>query len=767
MRPNTVADRRATVSKGRRLGLARFLSPVPSPPVLCLSDLDSVFSAPGILTIDAIGVDCALTTPNLCPCTPPVLSHSVAMEAFPADRVLSLFTPLVKPGCAGKSYDVGEARILQEPLPGPFRDEKCKHGIEVSWCAECSRAKAPKEPVARSTPTVNPFDLIRPLLQPPLGEDFDNVVLFPPGERLYPFQIPGVKFLAEREVALLADEMGLGKSIQAIIAMRFLFRLGKAANCLVLCPLSVLQDWHTKFWKWAPELRVEKVRGPKELRMALWHTPAHVYLTTYDTLRQDIEDLPKPLFDLVILDEIQKIKNPSAGITKAVRLVNGKRRWGLSGTPLENRLGELIAVFAYLKPGLLTYDLEARPGLVRERIRPHVLRRTKEDVQDDVNLPDKIHEDIWLELTDGQREAYERADTEARADLHGMGERATVQHVFARIAKLKQICNYDVGSGESCKLEYLLDKLEDIVDQEEKALVFSQYPEKSLKHVQNALAQYAPAIYSGALTEAQRNRLITEFQETDDKNVLLMSVRAGGLGLTLDRANHVFHLDHWWNPAVGAQAEDRVHRIGQKRKVFVTTLFTVGTIEERIHRILSHKRDLFHQVMDDLSDQGLAQSLSEDELFALFGLERPERRAGAGGPSAAAARSQEVSTLTPSDFEDVVCELFRAIGYSVKLTGRTRDGGFDIEGKRTTETGEERIVVECKHYPHGTVGTDMARKLAGVLLRRTDIHRAMLVTSGRFSSDCQREARETRVELIDGAALTALMIRHGIVPHPH
>ena len=233
----------------------------------------------------------------------------------------------------------------------------------------------------------------------------------------------------------------------------------------------------------------------------------------------------------------------------------------------------------------------------------------------------------------------------------------------------------------------------------------------------------------------------------------------------MDRANHVFHLDHWWNPAVGAQAEDRVHRIGQKRTVFVTTLFAVGTIEERIHRILSQKRALFREVMDDLSDHSLAQSLSEDELFALFGLERGARTVGPREPSAPVSRSEATSTLTPTEFEDAVSELFGAMGYAVRLTGRTRDGGLDIEAKRTLQTGEERVVVECKHYPDGTVGTDAVRKLAGVLLRQPDIHRAILVTSGRFSADCQKEARETRVGLIDGAALTALMVKHGIIRH--
>jgi superfamily II DNA or RNA helicase len=761
MRAETVADGQARVSKGTRIGLARFLSPVRQPGILSLPDLDSVFSRPGVAAVDMLGLDVGMPTCNLCPSAALILSASVAIEAVHADSVLSVFTPLPKPGCAGKSYDVGEARVVQAPLPGPFRDEKCKHGLEVSWCAECSRVKAQSEATSRAAPVVNPFELIRPLLQPPLGDDFDNVVVFPVGKALLPFQRPGVKFLTEHEAALLGDEMGLGKSIQAITAVRFLFRLGKATSCLILCPLSVLQDWHTKLWEWAPELRVEKVRGQKDLRMLLWSTPAHVYLTTYDTLRQDIEELPKRQFDLVILDEIQKIKNPSAGITKAVRLINGKIRWGLSGTPLENRLEELISVFAYLKPGLLAYDLAATPRVVKQRIRAYLLRRKKTDVQKDLSLPEKVHEETWLELTDAQRLAYERAETEGVVEINRMGDAVTVQHFFALITKLKQICNVEVRSGESCKVDYLLDRLEDIVDQGEKVLVFSQYPEKTLRYVEARLKRYAPAIYSGSMTEAQRNRLIDRFQERDETQVLLMSVRAGGLGLTLHRANHVFHLDHWWNPAVGAQAEDRVHRIGQKRTVFVTTLFTVGTIEERIHRILSQKRALFREVIDDLSDRSLAATLSEDDLFALFGLKKRDRKATteAGGWTVHGLKG--LVGLDPRGFEELVYVLFRAMGYSVRLTGRTRDGGFDIEGKKVLETGEERIIIECKHYPHGTVGVDTLRELAGVLQR--DIHKAYLVTSGRFSSECQREARDSRVELVDGPTLMGLMTKYGIL----
>jgi len=276
--------------------------------------------------------------------------------------------------------------------------------LKKSWCAICIQ----KEKQERETTSkVDFFDLIFPILQPPLGENFDSPIAFSQGFELYSFQPAGIKFLAENERALLADEPGLGKSIQAIVALRILFRKGDITNGLILCPKSILTDWMKKLWDWAPELRIVKVRGPKDQRQICWSSPAHIYLTTYETLRQDLasllgddevvansdgshsitcpndkcsqrlqmdkeifgievqcptchhifsytpaEDIAKKEFDFVILDEIQKIKNPGADITKATRQISSSRRWGLSGTPLENRLEELISIFAYLNPSL-------------------------------------------------------------------------------------------------------------------------------------------------------------------------------------------------------------------------------------------------------------------------------------------------------------------------------------------------------------------------------------------------------------------------------
>ncbi|MCX6702707.1 MAG: DEAD/DEAH box helicase [Candidatus Wolfebacteria bacterium] len=421
--------------------------------------------------------------------------------------------------------------------------------------------------------------------------------------------------------------------MQTIVTLKLLFRRGDIANGLILCPKSVLGDWEKKLKDWAPEIRVEKVRGSKEQREITWKTPAHIYLTTYESLRQDLgnslgisdsPDIAKKEFDIAILDEIQKIKNPGADVTKAARHLVAPRKWGLSGTPLENRTEELISIFAFLKPGLLIYDDAQQPLKVKAAIKPFFLRRRKADVLDD--LPEKNCDEVWLELSDDQRRAYDRAEKEGVFSLNNQGDSVTVQHVLALITKLKQICNIEPVSGESCKLEYLIDQLEEIKGQDDKALIFSQYSNKTLNLLEPKLRQFRPRLYDGSLSDSNRDKIIDEFQNKDDCKILLMSVKAGGLGLTLTRANFVFHFDLWWNPAVAAQAEGRAHRIGQKKTVYVTSLFTINTIEEKIQTLLKRKKELFDRVIDDLSDTNLSVTLGEDELFGLFDLRKPKQK---------------------------------------------------------------------------------------------------------------------------------------------
>jgi len=747
-----------------RFKLSAALLPVPKPTILRLTDLDSALGHPGINQVQVEVLETPELSQNFCLLPSEIYSYYPDIRLTEADFP-SLFSPLTVPRCSGKVYDrqLESEPVAQPELPDLITEEICKHGIYKRWCSDCQEERRQREKLVgiKHVAYVDPFDLILPILEPPLGEEFDSPFCFAPGQSLYSFQIPGVRFLVEHVNALLGDEMGLGKTIQAIVAARVVFRQGRAARGLILCPRSVVPDWEKALWEWAPELRIRKVRGPKPQRISLWNSPAHLYLTTYETLREDIDELPTKQFDLCILDEVVKIKTPDAGVTKATRQIKADIRWGLSGYPLENKLEELITIFSYIKPGLLhSYHADA-PWLVKDAIAPFFLRRRKLDVLKD--LPEKISITRWLELTHAQREAYYRAEREGIVTLNQMGDLMTVQHVWALITKLKQICNFEPLSNDSCKLEYLLDVLDEIAAQGEKALVFSQFPEKTLKFLQPMLALYNPLFYHGGLTDHQRMLVLDQFQNDDDRVLLLMSVKAGGLGLNLQRANHVFHLDQWWNPATAAQAEDRVHRIGQERTVFVTTLFTTDTIEERIHNILIQKRHLFDRVIDALSEEDVRQSLTEEEIYSLLpGLERGKPTFASQHIPAKISAIQDVEALSPREFENLVARLLERTGYQVRLTAASRDGGVDILAKRSGALTSESIVVQCKHYPHGTVPVSEVRALYGVLRRRDDAHHAILVTSGEFSQDCYDFARGLPIDLVDGKRLFGLLQKYPI-----
>ena len=780
-----------------KLKLVSNVFPVNRAPILLLDKLEIGLREARVNQVSIQALSLPALTPDYCPALPetvavtPVLDNRAVEDltawlrerlSYPEIEVFPML--LATPRKAGKSYSLVEPPRKQSEL---FEEDKqCVHALRRSWCSICIQ----KETQTRehNTTNVDLFDLIFPILQPPLGESFDSPIAFPPGKELYPFQRLGVKFLADHTHALLADEMGLGKSIQAIIAIRFLLRMGTVTSGLLLCPKTVLTDWQQKLWEWAPELKVLKVRGPKAQRLIYWNSPAHIHLTTYETWRQDIQDMvaasdnlqvagDRPLqslddeeeiqdvdmlqdigkakFDFVILDEVQKIKNATADVSKAARLIDARIRWGLSGTPLENRLEDLISIFACLKPGLLKEDDVATPSRVKVAIRPYLLRRRKRDALPE--LPEKVCDEIWLELSPAQTDAYNRAEEEGIVELNSHGDRVTIQHVLALITKLKQICNLEPVSGESCKLEYLLEELEGISEQGDKALVFSQYPEKTLSFLQPELERFRPLVYHGSMSESQRDAVVTKFQREEENRVFLISVKAGGLGLTLTRANYVYHFDLWWNPSVSVQAEDRTHRIGQKKTVFVTSVLTAGTIEEKIQNMLNKKRELFKAIVDDLSDTNLSKVLTKEELFGLFKLAKPKADPGATGPK------ESWVQISPQEFENLVADLYQKMGYQVKVTPPSRDHGVDVYAKHQSDSGAQSLAIQCKHYPTGVVGVEHVRSLYGVIQAQPDLTKGVLCTSGHFSQECRKFAEDKRIDLFDGERLKILLAKYGLL----
>lgn len=771
-----------------KLSLVHRIIPVKQTDIILLDQIDIDLGKARINQVSIPSMPKPQITSDICPDSPNMDEQEVLLdeptieeltlwlnEQFVYPEIENIPLLLKQPRRAGKVYSKASKEESSPLTSSEFlldADKTCKHGLKKKWCSFCredtiEKARKEKEKAAS---VLDPFDMIFPILHPPLGDNFDNPIAFSQDKQLYDFQCIGVKFLLEHERALLGDEMGLGKSIQAIVALRVLFRMGKANEGLILCPKSVLTDWERKLWDWAPELRVTKVHGNKDRRTVQWKTPSHIYIATYESMRQDLagsldgsdqswKDIAKKRFDFVVADEIQKIKNPSADITKAIRLVESPLRWGLSGTPLENRLEDLISIFAYLKPNLLRYDDAQRPWKIKEGIKPYLLRRKSEAIPD---FPEVFHDEKWIDLSPAQREAYDRAEVEGIVALNEQGDSITVQHIFALVGKLKQICNMDPVSKESSKLDWLTDSLEEICDQGDKALVFSQYPEKTLKFLEPSLKRFNPLIYHGSLSDSKRDQMVETFQQEEENKVLLMSVKSGGVGLTLHKANHVVHFDLWWNPSVAAQAEGRARRIGQKKTVFVTSLLTIDTIEERIDSILRRKRALFDDVINGLSDTNLSKVLTEEELFSLFGVQKAKQTAKSQASPVGTVLRKMTNQTSPQQFEQYVAELYEKMGYHVKLTPQSRDHGVDVYAKRSSEVGIEEFAIQCKHYPNGVVGVEHARSLYGVIHDKPNITKGILVTSGEFSKDCREFSKGKRIELVDRTRLTGLFEKYGI-----
>jgi SNF2 family DNA or RNA helicase len=468
-------------------------------------------------------------------------------------------------------------------------------------------------------------DRLRYLLQPSLESLMSErslVFPFPP----FRFQFEGTAFLYPRHAAVLADEMGLGKSMQAITTVRLLLRCGEVRSVLVVCPKPLVTNWQREFGQWAPEVPVQIVEGDPEKRAWQWHLPdVPVRLANYELVRsdqavfheRDPQGRPRIRFDLVVLDEAQRIKNRLGATAQAVHAIDRNRRWALTGTPVENSPEDLVGIFEFVAPGLLSPDM--KPRSMGRTIADYVLRRTKDQVLQD--LPPKMMHEVTLELTPEQQESYRLAEEEGVLRLAQMGPSVTIQHVFELVLRLKQICNFDPATGASSKLERLEADLEEVAASGRKAIVFSQWVE-TITRLAKHLHRFHPLEYHGKVPASRRDAVIQRFREDPHCHAILMSYGAGGVGLNLQFANYVFLFDRWWNPAVEDQAINRAHRIGAAGPVSVNRFLILQTIEERIERILQEKRDLFDTIFSDTEPQR-PLGLTQEEIFSLFDLRSP------------------------------------------------------------------------------------------------------------------------------------------------
>jgi SNF2 family DNA or RNA helicase len=460
------------------------------------------------------------------------------------------------------------------------------------------------------------------LLQPPIDQMFvgkQMSVPFPP----FPYQLEGVAFLMPRSSALLADEMGLGKTVQAILALRLMLQAGLVRRALLVCPKPLVFNWCRELRCWADDLPFEVIGGPLAARRAAWRvSSAPLKIVNYEVLTRDadIVDCDDLRFDLVIIDEAQRIKNRESKTAQATRSLRRSRSWALTGTPIENKPEDLINLFAFIDPDRIPPDAPSKdlPSLTADCI----LRRVKEDVMTD--MPPKIIQDVVLELTPAQRESYNLAETEGVVRLNNLGQTITVQHVFELVMRLKQICNFDPLTGESAKLEQLTADVAEVAESGRKAIVFSQWV-GPLERIAKTLAPYGAMMYHGKVPQAERVPILDRFKSDPTQHVLLMSYGTGSVGLNLQFSNYVFLFDRWWNPAVEDQAINRAHRLGQTETVFVKRFVSQETIEGRIAEVLDRKRRLFEELISQ-NGPPAALGMSEEEIFGLFDIRaRPKR----------------------------------------------------------------------------------------------------------------------------------------------
>lgn len=429
------------------------------------------------------------------------------------------------------------------------------------------------------------------------------------------YQEDGIKFLYNQKNVLLADEMGLGKTIQAIIAIRHLIMTKEIKNCLIIVPVSLISNWMFEFKTWGGILKPRVVNGKQNKRKVIYNMQTPVQIVSYESVRNDIEILISDKFyDLVILDEAQRIKNDTAIISRTIKKIPRKYSWALTGTPLENSIEDIASLFGFINPKTISkYDF---PKDIKRKIDPYTIRRRKRDVLKD--LPDVIEQDIRIRLSDEQWNTYENTRTERFKYIRDLQKKERISGILALITELKKIINCDPVTEKSSKADYVKDILEEKLLLNEKVIIFSQYVE-TLDYLKSYLSSHNMGIYHGGLSQKERDNLIKNFKDSKSAEVLLISLKAGGVGLNLQEASTVILFDRWWNPAVEHQAIGRADRFGRKDSLHVIKFITVDTIEEKIEDLLLNKQEIFNKIVEDVTPK--TNKFSEKDLMFMIGEE--------------------------------------------------------------------------------------------------------------------------------------------------
>ena len=455
----------------------------------------------------------------------------------------------------------------------------------------------------------------------------------------------------------LADDMGLGKTVQVIARLvqeRELAQSQEDMNVpptLLVAPTSVVGNWRKEIQKFAPSLRAivhhggERSQDTQDFKAMVAEND--VVITSFTLARKDAKLLDQIAWHRIVLDEAQNIKNPKAGQTKAILKLSAQHRLALTGTPVENRLLDLWSIFNFLNPGYLGKEAQFKKGFevpiqkdnnpvrsatLKRLVEPFILRRVKTDQSIIKDLPDKVEQKLYCNLTKEQASLYEATVKDVEQQLieaEGIQRKGLI---LSTLLKLKQICNHprqflqdesDFTPGRSHKLSRLTEMVAEVMAEGESLLVFTQFTElaDALEKYLRQGCHYNTYYIHGGTHRNKREQMIAEFQDPEtEPSVFVLSLKAGGVGITLTKANHVFHFDRWWNPAVEDQATDRAFRIGQKKNVFVHKFVAIGTLEERIDEMIEDKKKLAGAIVG--SDESWLTELDNDAFKQLIALNK-------------------------------------------------------------------------------------------------------------------------------------------------
>ena len=410
---------------------------------------------------------------------------------------------------------------------------------------------------------------------------------------LHNYQWEGIAFLYRSHSALLADEMGLGKTVQTSVALALLLNgQNEIRRVLIVAPASLTINWMMELSTWAPSVTARRVQGSGREREVFYLLPIPVLVGSYEQIRSDgLDRIPSNTFDLVILDEAQRIKNRNSTTALACRLLPRKRAWALSATPLENNRDDIVSILSFLDPSV---GRELPNSYLTKKLESMMLRRRKSGVR--AELPPVIFQDLKIELSVPQRTRYDelwvnRAQTISKNSSDGDISTA----LLGLITRLKVICNFDAPANASSKLD-ALNTISEGAGNSARILVFSQFVE-TLRWI-SARIELPHDLLTGSMSLAERQVAMDRFRTEATPRGLLVSLRAGGVGLNLGEATHVVIFDRWWNPAVEVQAIYRAHRFDREEPLHVIRFLVADSIEERIETILEEKKYLFDEIIE-------------------------------------------------------------------------------------------------------------------------------------------------------------------------